>query len=126
MLCDPGAFNSYEKEREINIDLVQRAVETYPGFLDKRAKWATPHHQQILDASSFDALLLTNLTTNLGSAPQVQQWHELGESIHDTTFTQLFSILSEDVTWAKIGDDTCKNSKVITKQDRITNSAHLV
>ena len=82
--------------------------DTYPCFLDKRAKWTAPHHQQILDASSFNALLLTDLATNLSSAPQVQQRDELGESVHDTTFTQLFGILSENVAGAKIGDDAWK------------------
>lgn len=85
--------------------------DTYPCFLNKRAKWTAPHHQQILDASSFNALLLTDLATNLSSAPQVQQRDELGESVHDTTFTQLFGILSENVAGAKIGDDACNTSK---------------
>ena len=113
ILCDPGAFNSCVCKSGLKkncpyIVQLKNISDTYPCFLDKRAKWTTPHHQQILDASSFNALLLTDLATNLSSAPQVQQRDELGESVHDTTFTQLFGILSENVAWAKIGDDAWK------------------
>ena len=81
---------------------------TYPSLLDERAERAAPYHQQILDASSLDALLLTDLATHLSTAPQVQKWDELRECVHDAALAQLLGILTEDVAWAEVRDDAYK------------------
>ena len=78
---------------------------TYPGLLDEGAERAAPYHQQILDASSLNALLLTDLATHLSTAPQVQERDELRERIHDAALAQLLGILTEDVAWAEVGDN---------------------
>ena len=81
---------------------------TYPSLLNERAQRTTPHQQQINQTGPLDALLLADLATNLGSAPQVQKWHELGQGVHHTALAQLLGVLTEGVARAEIGDDACK------------------
>lgn len=68
-------------------------------------------HQQIHDASPFDALLFTDLATNAGSAPDVQDWDELRQGVHETALAQLLCVLAESVAWHNVGDDACKGQE---------------
>jgi hypothetical protein len=68
-------------------------------------------HQQILYASAFNTLLLTDLPSHAGSAPDVQDWDELGQGVHDTALAQLLCILSEGVAWDEVGDDACNRKE---------------
>ena len=74
-----------------------------------KSAWATePNHQEIHDARSLDALLLTDLSTHLGSAPEVQDWHELGQSVHQAALAQLLCVLAEGVARHDPCDQACK------------------
>ena len=87
------------------------ALETHPSFLDQCTQTTEQMEQQILYASSLNALLLTNLPSDAGSAPDVQDWDELGQCVHDTALAQLFCVLAEGVAWDKVGDDACNTRR---------------
>ena len=87
-------------------------MHTYPGFLCQRTDWAEPLPQQIFKKTSLDALLLSDLSTNWGTAENVQQRHELRQGVHHAALAQLLCILTEHIAWTKPGDDTCGKNQV--------------
>ena len=61
--------------------------------------------QEVLYARALDALLLTDLATDGGPAPDIQEGDELGEGIHQAALTELFCVLPEGVAWDEVSDD---------------------
>lgn len=70
-----------------------------------------PVEQEVLYACALDALLLTDLATDGGPAPDVQEWDELGEGIHQAALTELLCVLAKGVAWHEVSDDAWKKKK---------------
>lgn len=83
-------------------------VTTYPSFLNQCTNATEQMHQQILNAGALDAFLFTDLATNAGSTPDVQNWDELRQSVHEAALAQLLGVLAKSVAWHNVGDDACK------------------
>lgn len=75
--------------------------------------------QQILEARSLNALLLTDLASDLNTSPQVEEGHELREGAEEAAVSDCLGILPEDVAWAEIGDDAGR-AVVKTTKDSVT------
>ena len=60
---------------------------------------------EILETRALDALLLTDLASDGGTSPQVEQGDELGESAQDAVVADGLCVLAEDVAGAEVGDD---------------------
>ncbi len=78
---------------------------TYPGLLDQCTQPTEQMHQQVHDACAFNSLLLADLLTHAQPAPDVQEGHELRESIQHTALAELLCVLPKDVAVAEVGDD---------------------
>ena len=74
---------------------------------------------EILETGALDALLLTDLASDGGTGPDVQQWDELGESAQDTTVAHRLGVLPEGVAGAEVGDDAGR-AVVETAEDPVT------
>lgn len=66
--------------------------------------------QKILDACALDPLLFTDLATDACQTPDVQDWDQLRQRVHDAALAQLFGILAKGVAWNDEGDDACKKA----------------
>ena len=60
---------------------------------------------EILETRALDSLLLTNLSSDGDTGPQIEQWHELGEGAQDAVVADGLCVLAEDVAGAEPGDD---------------------
>ena len=75
------------------------------SLLHDGAYTATPVADEILETRALDALLLTDLSSDGDTGPQVQQGDELGEGAQDAAVTDGLCVLAEDVAGAEPGDD---------------------
>ena len=73
---------------------------------------------QILEARSFNPLLITDLATDGGTGPEIEQRDELGECAQEAAVANCFGVLSEDVARAEVGDDAGR-AVVETAEDSV-------
>lgn len=93
----PGPLSSYNYgETYIGLlHCIKQWVDLYLGLLSYCALSTEEMTQQVVDTRAVNPLLLPDLTTEHGPTVDVQQRHELGETVHHAALAQTLGIATE-------------------------------
>ena len=75
--------------------------------LHQSTQWTAKAHDNITNKRAIDAVLLTNLPTNLCHAEDIDDRNKRGQSTQHTAFPHRLGILSKRITRAKPSNDAC-------------------